>query len=114
MLGAATVALLALVGVAVVAATQVVRARATAVTAADAAALAAAPVTFPPVSEGRSPVSVARSIAAANGARLVGCRCPSLATFAPRRVEVVVEVPVQVLLIGARTVRAASAAEFVP
>lgn len=113
-LAAAVAALIALVGLAGVAATQVVRARAVAVAAADAAALAAAPITFPPLGGGRTPVSVARAFAAANGARLVSCRCPQVATFASRWVEVVVEVPADIALLGDRAVRAISRAEFVP
>jgi secretion/DNA translocation related TadE-like protein len=113
-LAAMAVALIVLIGLAGAAATQIVRARAVAVAAADAAALAAAPITFPPLGAGRSPVSVARSFAEANGARLVNCRCPRVGTFATRWVEVVVEVPVNIVLLGRQAVRAASRAEFVP
>jgi secretion/DNA translocation related TadE-like protein len=102
------------VGLSLVTATQIVVARARAVTAADAAALAAAPATFPPVMQGSSPLATADTIAVANGARLIACHCPVLATFEPRAVEVLVEVPVDLVIFGRRFVRAASRAEFVP
>lgn len=99
---------------AVVSATQIVIARARAVTAADAAALAAAPMTFPPVAQGESPVAVASDMALSNGARLVRCECVVLANFDTRAVEVEVGIPVDLILIGPRLVRATSRAEFVP
>ena len=102
------------VGLTVVSATQVVIARARAVVAADAAALAAAPMTFPPVAQGDSPEVIARKFALMNGARLIRCECVVLATFDPRSVEVEVAIPVVLILVGPRYVRATSRAEFVP
>jgi secretion/DNA translocation related TadE-like protein len=118
--GSGTVLVIGLIGVTIavglslVAATQIVVARARAVAAADAAALAAAPVTFPPVAQGSSPLATANTIAEANGARLIACQCPVVATFEPRAVEVLVEVPVDLMIFGHRFVQAASRAEFVP
>jgi secretion/DNA translocation related TadE-like protein len=102
------------VGLGLLAAVQLVTARALAVTAADAAALAAAPMTFPPLASGTTPVAGARSLAAANHARLIRCVCPIIESFEPRSVEVVVEVPVRLVVFGRVLVRAASRAEFVP
>lgn len=110
----AAVTLITFVGLAVVTTAQIVIARSRAAAAADAAALAAAPMTFPPVAGGRSPVEHARALAEANGARLVGCVCSPVATFEPRRVEVTVAFPVDLPMLGRRWVRASSAAEFVP
>lgn len=101
-------------GLAVVSATQIVVARTRAVAAADAAALAAAPMTFPPVAQGDSPVAIARDMAENNGARLIRCECVVLATFDPRAVEVEVEIAVDLIFLGPRVVRATSRAEFVP
>ena len=101
------------VGLAVVAAAQIVAARTRAVLAADAAALAAAPMTFPPIAE-QSPLAAASEWAAANGAVVVGCRCPTVDTFDPRAVEVEVRLPTRVVLIGEVFVQATSRAEFVP
>jgi secretion/DNA translocation related TadE-like protein len=113
-LAAAVLALLTLVTLAVLATAQIVIARSRAAAAADAAALAAAPMTFPPVSGGRSPVVEAMALASENGARLVSCLCSQVATWDPRRVEVTVAFPVDVLMLGRRWVHASSAAEFVP
>ena len=113
-LAVAALALTAFVGLAVLATAQVVTARARATAAADAAALAAAPMTFPPIAEGRSPTATALQLAEANGARLLSCLCSQVATFESREVEVTVAVPVELPLLGLRWVRATSAAEFVP
>lgn len=113
-LAIAAMALVTLVAVVVLAATQIVTARARATAAADAAALAAAPMTFPPVAGDRSAVDEASTLAEANGARLVSCVCPLVATFEPRHVEVTVAVSVDLPLLGLRWVHASSAAEFVP
>ena len=114
MLAAAVLALMTFVSFAVLATAQIVIARSRATAAADAAALAAAPLTFPPVSGGKSPVEEAVSLAAENGARLVSCLCSQVATMDARRVEVTVAVPVDVVMMGRRWVHASSAAEFVP
>jgi len=82
--------------------------------AADAAALAAAPVTFRPFGAAGSPAAEAGRLASANGAVLTACRCPIDRTWGPRVVEVVVERRVDLLGIGAITVRASSRAEFTP
>jgi secretion/DNA translocation related TadE-like protein len=113
-LAVAAMALVVFVALAVLGAAQVITARSRAITAADAAALAAAPTTFPPVAEGRSPSEEARRVAEANGARLVSCRCFQVATFEPRQVEVTVVFPVDLPMLGRRWVEATSAAEFVP
>ena len=65
------IAVVTFVTIAVLITAQIVTARATATAAADAAALAAAPMTFPPVAGGRSPIDEASTLAGANGARLV-------------------------------------------
>lgn len=108
------IAVLLAVGLALLAAVQIVLARARAVTAADAAALAAAPMTFPPIAQGVTPEVVAEEMAVANGARIVRCDCPVVATFDPRAVEVEVEVPVELVIFGRRALRVSSRAEFVP
>ena len=114
MLAIAAMAIVMFAGLALVASVKVVTARAHATAAADAAALAAAPMTFPPVAEGRSPLEEALRLARANGATLVSCICPRVATFAPRQVEVAVVFPVELPILGLRWVQASSAAEFVP
>ena len=110
----AVMALVVFVGLAVLGAAQVITARARATTAADAAALAAAPITFPPLTGGGSPMAEALRVAEANGARLVSCLCSQVATFEPRQVEVTVVFPVDLPMLGRRWVEASSAAEFVP
>ena len=99
---------------AVSASAQIITARTLATAAADAAALAAAPMTFPPVAGGRSPLAEASHLARANGATLVSCLCPQVATFAPRQVEVTVVFPVDLPILGLRWVEGSSAAEFIP
>jgi hypothetical protein len=101
-------------GLALLLASQIVVARTKAVAAADAAALAAAPMTFPPAAQGNSPERVAADFAMANGARLVRCDCVVVRTFDARAVEVEVALPVDLVLLGRREVRATSRAEFVP
>jgi len=112
-LGLALVLVIIGTGLAVVAATQLVTARTQAVLAADAAALAAAPMTFPPLAE-VTPWTAASDLAAANGAALVACECPTIASFEPRAVEVEVRLRTRVIVVGEVDVRAASRAEFVP
>ena len=114
LLAIAAIGLVVFVGLAVLATAQIVIARSRATAAADAAALAAAPMTFPPLAGRSSPVDEAETLAAANGARLVSCLCPQVATFDPRQVEVTVAVPVDLPFLGLRWVHASSAAEFVP
>ena len=87
---------------------------AAAASAADAAALAAAPVTFRPFAATGSPAAEARRLAGANGAVLTKCSCPVDRTWRPRIVEVVVERRVELIGLGAITVRASSRAEFAP
>jgi len=89
-------------------------ARLQAAAAADAAALAAAPVTFRSFGAAGSPVAEARRLAGANGAVLAQCRCPVDRSWRSRIVEVVVERRVELLGLGAITVRASSRAEFAP
>ncbi len=72
MFGVAVVALVAMVGVVFVAVLAAVSVRIETETAADAAALAAVAAAV----EDRQPGREAAAIAAANGARLVRCRCP--------------------------------------
>jgi hypothetical protein len=83
-------------------------------TAADAAALAAAPATFADFGAGADPTRIAAETAAANGARLVGCRCPIDHTWAARTVQVVVAWDVSLVLLGSRHLEASAAAEFSP
>ena len=111
---AAVVLVVMLFGIAVVGMAQVVALRVAATTAADAAALGAAPVTFRPYGAAGSPASEASRLAAANGARLVSCRCPVDRSFEPRTIVVVVEIEKAVLVLGSVTMRATARAEFSP
>jgi len=81
---------------------------------ADAAALGAAPVTFRPFGASGSPRSEAARFAAANGSRLIRCRCPVDRSWASRSVEVTVVRTISILGIGEVTVRASSRATFDP
>jgi len=81
---------------------------------ADAAALAAAPVTFRPFGATGSPRAEAAKFAAANGSRLIRCRCPVNRSWASRSVEVTVVRTVSILGLGDVTVRASSRATFDP
>jgi len=118
--GSATVLLLAVAGLVLVLAVGVAdagiafSARLQAAAAADAAALAAAPVTFRPFGATGSPVAEARRLARANGVVLANCSCTVDRTWRSRVVEVVVERRVELLGLGAITVRASSRAEFAP
>jgi len=89
-------------------------ARLQAAAAADAAALAAAPMTFSAFGTSDTPAMAAGSVATANGATLVECRCPIDRSWGIRRVDVVVSRDVDLGLFGRMEVRAASAAEFDP
>jgi hypothetical protein len=82
--------------------------------AADAAALAAAPVTFRGFGADGSPAQAAATIATANGARLVACRCLPDRSWRPRRVEVSVVDTADLILFGTHEVVATSAADFTP
>ena len=113
-LAIAMMAVLAFTVLAVAASARIITARTLATAAADAAALAAAPMTFPPVAGGRTPLAEASHLARANGATLISCLCPQVATFAPRQVEVTVLFPVDLPILGLRWVEGSSAAEFVP
>ena len=88
-------------------------AKAMAQSAADAAALAAAPLTFAPFGSNRTPSVEAAVFAAANGATLVSCECPSDPVWRARTVVVRVAVEVESLLPISR-VSAVAAAEFDP
>ena len=118
--GAAGVVLLSVVVVAMVMSMVVadiggyLAARLQAVAAADAAALAAAPVTFAPFGGTDDPAAVAARIATANGVRIVECRCPVDQSWRPRRVDVVVVRPVDLVLFGRAEVQGRGAAEFDP
>ena len=118
--GSAAVLLLAVAGLVLLLAVGVAdagiafSARLQAAAAADAAALAAAPVTFRPFGATGSPVAEARRLAGANGAVLTSCSCAVDRTWRSRVVEVVVERRVDLLGLGAITVRASSRAEFAP
>ncbi len=106
---AAVVALLVAAALVVATVGQALVAYQRASTAADAAALAAVRGTF----YGR-PFNRASAMAAANGGRLVSCRCPVDRTFARRESTTVVEVTVDLVALGTRTVRAVGRAEFRP
>jgi secretion/DNA translocation related TadE-like protein len=118
--GGAGIVLLAVVGFALVLSMLIadiggyLAARLQAAAAADAAALASAPVTFSGFGDRGTPISVAVQVAAANGGRLVECRCPVDRSWGSRRVDVVVAREVSLMLFGSRQVRASSAAEFDP
>jgi secretion/DNA translocation related TadE-like protein len=88
---------------------QVLAARFQASTAADAAALAAAPATF-----FADPHQEAARLAGANGARLIACECAPDRTWAPRTVETLTEVDVDVVVLGPMRIRARGRAEYVP
>ncbi len=109
----AVVALLAVLAIASASLGAAYSARTQAQTASDAAALAAAVATYPGTSRS-SPWREAASVAAANGARLVSCRCPVNATLYRRTVRVVTEVSIDVPVFGVLDVRSASRAEFDP
>ncbi len=114
--GSAGVVMLAVAGLVAVLAMALAHAgvlfaaRAQAQAAADAAALAAAPLTF----RGGSPAAAAARFAAANGARLVRCRCPVDRSFATRIVAVEVARLEWVPVLGEVPIHAAARAEFVP
>ncbi|MCP3973345.1 MAG: hypothetical protein GY720_02495 [bacterium] len=118
--GAAAIVMLALAFVAVLVALLVadvsvyLGARARAQVAADAAALAAAPVTFRSFGSSGSATDEAREFAARNGGSLVDCRCGHDASWRPREVTVLVELPVDLVVLGSTVVQARSSAEFVP
>ena len=112
LLGVIAVLLMFAVGLA--ATGQLLATRLQASAAADAAALAAAPVTFRPYGAEGSPTDEAALFAKANGAELVWCVCGVDESFRPRRVEVLVERTVDVIMFGPRTVRARSRADFTP
>ena len=118
--GVSSVALVAVVaaviflGTATASVAVLVAAKSRANAGADAAALAAAPLTFPPLGGGRSPVAEASRLARANTARLVRCRCPVDPSWLARTVDVEVGVAVSVPLFGEMVVRSIASAEFDP
>ena len=71
-------------------------------------------MTFRPFGATGSPAAEARRLAGANGAVLTKCSCPVDRTWRPRVVEVAVERRVELIGLGAITVRASSRAEFAP
>jgi len=113
-LGLAAVGMAVLLVAAVGSVGSGVTAYAKAAAGADAAALAAAPVTFRPFGATGSPRSEAAGFAAANGSRLVRCRCPVNRSWVSRSVEVTVVRTLSILGIGEVTVRASSRATFDP
>ena len=118
--GAAGVVLLGVVAVAMMVSLVIadvggyLAARLHAAAAADAAALAAAPMTFAPFGVDESPSAAAAATAAANGTRLIECRCRPDPSWSSRTVVIVVARSVDLVLFGTQTVTAASAAEFDP
>jgi hypothetical protein len=106
-------AIVAFLSVAVAAIGMLYGARAQAINAADAAALAAAVASYPSASA-IDPVTAAREAARLNGAKLVSCLCPRNGSLAPRTVEVVAGVEVDVPVFGVVRVRNVSRAEFDP
>lgn len=106
-LGLAVIGLVVLVGVSLVSVLAAVSVRIEVETAADAAALAAVVAAI----DGRPPAASAAGVAAANGARLVRCRCPghTEATFSAT-VRVTREVRIPIL--GTRTIDVERSAEF--
>lgn len=98
-----------ILGVVLAGAGQLLAARFRAATAADAAALAAAPATF-----SGDPYAEAVRFATANRAQLVSCECRRDRSSAPRIVDTLTEVTVDVVGLGIRRIRARGRAEFVP
>ena len=109
----AVMALVAVVGIGVVSVGGLLAAREKAIGAAEAAALAAAVATYPPAAS-ESPVGLARTYAAANGASLVTCRCPVDGSMSVRTVTVVAVVTSDVPLFGELAVKGGARAEFDP
>lgn len=107
-------ALVVVLGVAIADVGIYLASRLQAAAAADAAALAAAPVTFAPFGARGTPAQEAARLAAANGTRLVQCRCPLDRSWNPRVVEVVVARTVALVGLPPVDVTAASRAEFDP
>ena len=118
--GASGIVMVAIVGAALVASfliadlSVLLAARLDAAGAADAAALAAAPATFPQGRRSERPAEAAGRVGAANGVRVVACRCSIDPSWAPRRVEVVVARDVDLVILGPIEVHATGAAEFAP
>lgn len=107
---AALMAVLILLAWGVASVGALLAARAQAAVAADAAALAAAPLTL----GGGQPIEEARRLARANHSELVSCSCGRQPSFSPRSVEVIIEKPLSLPVVGTVRVRATSRAEFVP
>lgn len=95
------------VGVTLASVLVVVSVRVETETAADAAALAAVSAAI----EGRAPGPAAASVAAANGARLLRCRCPRF-TGESFVATVLVVRDVRMPFLGARDIRVERSAEF--
>lgn len=106
-LGVAVIGLVVTVGLALVSVLGAVSVRIETETAADAAALAAVTAAV----EGRAPSPAAATVAAANGAHLVRCRCPA---FAGRSFSATVLIAraVRMPLLGDRTIHVERSAEY--
>lgn len=109
-LAAGLIGMMALVGMAMIASGVLATAKLEAQTAADAAALAAAGALV----SGSDPLEEARTVAAANRARLRWCRCPVARDPEAVTVEVAVDVDERLPVFGVVTVEATAAAEAVP
>ncbi len=114
LLAAALVALSVVLALLVIDVARVAAVRAQVMAAADAAALAAAPVTFSAFGTSGDPSREAARVAAANGARLVECRCPIDRSWDERTVTATVVATAPLALLGSREVRAIASAEFRP
>lgn len=106
-LAVAAIGVIVAVGFALVSILVVVSERVETETAADAAALAAVAAAI----EGRAPIQAAREIAAANRARLVGCRCPAF-IGRPFDATVLVARDVRIPFFGDRSIRVERTAEY--
>lgn len=105
--GVGVIALVVTIGLVLVSVLTVVSVRIETETAADAAALAAVGAAV----EGRAPQPAAAGAAAANGARLLGCRCPE---FSGRSFTAVVLVAryVRIPILGERRISLERSAEY--
>lgn len=111
---AAAISLIVMAALTLAALGRVAQASEQAVAAAEAAALAAAPLTFRPLGLDGTPEAVAIETARANGAELVRCICRMNNTWDVRAVRVVVNVPVDLPVVGDTVVTRSARAEFEP
>lgn len=114
LIGLAVLVCGALFALALVDVARVIAAVERAQTAADAAALAAAPVTFRPFGAAGDARTEAETFAAANGARLLRCSCPTDRSASARSVDVTVAVSIRTVLFGSWRTIASGRAEFDP